>query len=201
MSIPAELAEDFAFVQATWANSGGTQGATPEMEQRADALGYIYNYAILRATGPEVQLLPKSAFTSKAKKSKSKQPKPEPPSTLLPVPVRSLRISGGSSASADPMATSSSSPPAASAGPPRTRAATQPGAGRWRDVSDDALVALRSVPTALCLRLGSLRHVSLLAGGGRDAGAGEAADGPGEPQDAPGPEQPEEEGAPPSKRR
>eukprot|EP00741_Cyanophora_paradoxa_P002108 tig00000551_g2044.t1 len=81
MSIPAELAEDFAFVQATWANSGGTQGATPEMEQRADALGYIYNYAILRATGPEVQLLPKSAFTSKAKKSKSKQPKPEPPST------------------------------------------------------------------------------------------------------------------------
>eukprot|EP00741_Cyanophora_paradoxa_P017719 tig00000203_g17113.t1 len=49
------------------------------MEQRADALGYIYNYAILRATGPEVQLLPKSAFTSKAKKSKSKQPKPEPP--------------------------------------------------------------------------------------------------------------------------
>eukprot|EP00741_Cyanophora_paradoxa_P016349 tig00020912_g15785.t1 len=66
MSIPAELAEDFAFVQATWANSGGTQGATPEMEQRADAL---------------VQLLPKSAFTSKAKKSKSKQPKPEPPST------------------------------------------------------------------------------------------------------------------------
>eukprot|EP00741_Cyanophora_paradoxa_P001017 tig00000451_g979.t1 len=86
MSIPAELAEDFAFVQATWANSGGTQGATPEMEQRADALGYIYNYAILRATGPEVQLLPKSAFTSKAKKSKSKQPKPEPPVDVPPVP-------------------------------------------------------------------------------------------------------------------
>eukprot|EP00741_Cyanophora_paradoxa_P019094 tig00021122_g18436.t1 len=71
MSIPAELAEDFAFVQATWANSGGTQGATPEMEQRADALG---------ATSP------KSAFTSKAKKSKSKQPKPEPPVDVPPVP-------------------------------------------------------------------------------------------------------------------
>eukprot|EP00741_Cyanophora_paradoxa_P017647 tig00021013_g17045.t1 len=102
MSIPAELAEDFAFVQATWANSGGTQGATPEMEQRADALGYIYNYAILRATGPEVQLLPKSAFTSKAKKSKSKQPKPEPPSTCPPSPAGSRPPTAGATPSFSP---------------------------------------------------------------------------------------------------
>eukprot|EP00741_Cyanophora_paradoxa_P001395 tig00000488_g1350.t1 len=102
MSIPAELAEDFAFVQATWANSGGTQGATPEMEQRADALGYIYNYAILRATGPEVQLLPKSAFTSKAKKSKSKQPKPEPPVDVPPSPAGSRPPTAGATPSFSP---------------------------------------------------------------------------------------------------
>eukprot|EP00741_Cyanophora_paradoxa_P013569 tig00020697_g13102.t1 len=87
MSIPAELAEDFAFVQATWANSGGTQGATPEMEQRADALG---------ATSP------KSAFTSKAKKSKSKQPKPEPPVDVPPSPAGSRPPTAGATPSFSP---------------------------------------------------------------------------------------------------
>eukprot|EP00741_Cyanophora_paradoxa_P002131 tig00000552_g2067.t1 len=80
MSIPAELAEDFAFVQATWANSGGTQGATLRWSS-APTLWGTSTIMHLTRHWPRSATSPKSAFTSKAKKSKSKQPKPEPPST------------------------------------------------------------------------------------------------------------------------
>eukprot|EP00741_Cyanophora_paradoxa_P025327 tig00000367_g24446.t1 len=76
MSIPAELAEDFAFVQATWANSGGTQGATPEMEQRADALG---TSTIMPSYAP---LAPKCNFSP----SPPSRPRPRNPSPSNPSP-------------------------------------------------------------------------------------------------------------------
>eukprot|EP00741_Cyanophora_paradoxa_P020705 tig00021290_g19985.t1 len=48
------------------------------MEQRADALGYIYNYAILRATGPEVQLLPSPPSRPRPRNPSPSNPSPSP---------------------------------------------------------------------------------------------------------------------------
>eukprot|EP00741_Cyanophora_paradoxa_P019004 tig00021108_g18347.t1 len=84
MSTPAELAEDLATVQATWANS--RVGATPEMDQRAKALGYMYDYYIDIHGYPRVNLCLMPAHAAKLKRAKAKQPKPEPPVDVPPVP-------------------------------------------------------------------------------------------------------------------
>eukprot|EP00741_Cyanophora_paradoxa_P002755 tig00000629_g2675.t1 len=76
MSTPSELDGDLAIVRATWANS--RTGATPEMDQRAKALGYMYDYYIDIHDYPRVNLCLTPAHAAKLKRAKAKQPKPEP---------------------------------------------------------------------------------------------------------------------------